>query len=186
MAKHQINPSRLFLLIMMVLLLQSCTGIPSNVEPVRGFELDRYLGTWYEIARLDHSFERGMTQVTALYEMREDGGVKVTNKGFVLDECRWEESVGKAYFIDEPDVGRLKVSFFGPFYGGYNIIDLDQDDYSWSLVVGPDTSFLWVLSRTPEMNAETYERLLGKARSAGFPVDDLIRVSQIPASSCDS
>jgi apolipoprotein D and lipocalin family protein len=186
MLKSEINSSKLFLLSLMVLLLQSCTGIPSNVEAVKGFELDRYLGTWYEIARLDHSFERGMTNVTAFYEMREDGGVKVTNQGFVLDESRWAESIGKAFFIDEQDVGRLKVSFFGPFYGGYNIIDLDQDGYSWSLVVGPDTSFLWILSRTPEMDAETYDKLVDKARSAGFPVDDLIKVSQSPVPPYDS
>jgi apolipoprotein D and lipocalin family protein len=106
-------------------LLQSCTGTPEGVEVVTDFELDRYLGTWYEIARLDHSFERGLSNVTANYSMRDDGGVKVVNRGFNTEKSEWDEATGKAYFVGESDIGQLKVSFFGPFYGGYNIVELD-------------------------------------------------------------
>jgi apolipoprotein D and lipocalin family protein len=98
------------------LILASCTGIPANLEPVENFELNRYLGTWYEIARLDHAFERGLSNVSASYSLRDDGGVTVVNKGLKADNNEWKEANGKAYFISDPDIGRLKVSFFGPFY----------------------------------------------------------------------
>ncbi|MEJ2534506.1 MAG: lipocalin family protein [Gammaproteobacteria bacterium] len=160
----------------LLLLLAACTGVPEGVQPVRGFELDRYLGTWYEVARLDHGFERGLSRVTANYSMREDGGVHVVNRGWRAEEGEWDQSEGKAYFVDSPDLGRLKVSFFGPFYGAYNIMALDQENYSWSMVAGPDRSYLWILSRSPEMDPEIYAELLDQARAAGFPVDELIRV----------
>lgn len=157
-------------------LLGACTGVPEGVEVVEGFELDRYLGTWYEIARLDHSFERGLTNVTANYSMREDGGVRVLNRGFDQEKNEWDEAEGKAYFVGEPDVGQLKVSFFGPFYGGYNIVELDKDDYRYSLVAGPDRGFLWILARTPDLDPATRDRLVSRARALEFPVDELIFV----------
>jgi apolipoprotein D and lipocalin family protein len=160
------------------MLLSGCAVAPDGVQPVSGFELDRYLGTWYEVARLDHRFERGMSNVTATYSMREDGGVKVLNRGYLVDKKEWDTANGKAYFVGEEDVGQLKVSFFGPFYGGYNIIDLDKDGYQYSLVAGPDRSYLWVLSRTPELEPATLTALVDKAASLGFPVDDLIYVDQ--------
>jgi apolipoprotein D and lipocalin family protein len=156
--------------------LQGCLGIPKNVEPVENFELDRYLGTWYEVA-MDHSFERGMSSVTANYALREDGGVRVINRGFKDTDQVWDEAEGKAFFIDGTDTGRLKVSFFGPFYGSYNIIALDQEDYAWSLVAGPNSSYLWILSRTPEMDPSVYADLVGRAEAAGFAVNELIRVA---------
>jgi apolipoprotein D and lipocalin family protein len=160
--------------------LGGCTGIPETVKPVTGFELDRYLGDWYEIARLDHSFERGLERVTASYSMREDGGVRVLNRGYNVAEERWDEAVGKAYFIGEPGVGRLKVSFFGPFYGAYNIMALDQENYLWALVAGPDLSYLWVLSRTPVMAPGLLQDLLSQAAEAGFDTGAIIRVSHEP------
>lgn len=162
------------------LALAGCTGIPETVEPVSGFELDRYLGEWYEIARLDHSFERGLEQITATYSMREDGGVRVLNRGYNVAEERWDEAEGKAYFIGDPDVGRLKVSFFGPFYGAYNIIALDKEGYRWAMVAGPDYSYLWVLSRTPVMESELLQELLSQAAEAGFATGAIIRVSHEP------
>ena len=155
-----------------------CVGIPENVQPIGGFELNRYLGSWYEIARLDHSFERGLEQVTATYSMRDDGGVRVINRGFNAGKNEWKESEGKAFFIGSPDVGRLKVSFFGPFYGGYNIIALDKERYSWAMICGPDVSYLWILSRTPRMDTGVYDMLVAKARSLGFETEQLIRVKQ--------
>ena len=157
--------------------LSACTGIPDNVKPIDGFELDRYLGTWYEIARLDHSFERGLMNVTATYSMRDDGGVKVINRGFDVKKNEWDEAIGKAYFVGEPSIGRLKVSFFGPFYGGYNIIELDQKDYQYSLVCGPDKSYLWILARDPNIDKQIVDGLVTKANGLGFATDELIFVS---------
>ena len=157
-------------------LLGACSGTPDGVEPVRGFELDRYLGTWYEVARLDHRFERGLRNVTATYSLRDDGGVRVVNRGFDTEAGQWDEAAGKAYFVGAEDVGRLKVSFFGPFYGGYNVIELDKAGYQYALVAGPDRSYLWILSRTPELSPERLRTLIDKAASLGFATDELIFV----------
>lgn len=157
-------------------LLTGCTGIPSGTEPVTGFELDRYLGQWYEIARLDHSFERGLDCVTATYSLRDDDGVRVINRGYNIEEQAWDEAEGRAYFIEDETVGRLKVSFFGPFFGGYNILELD-DDYQWALVAGPNRDYLWILSRTPQMPDDTEARLRERAAELNFPTDELIDVA---------
>ncbi len=154
----------------------SCTGVPEGVAVVSGFELERYLGTWYELARLDHSFERGLSEVTATYTLREGGGVTVLNRGWDAAGGRWKSAEGRAFFVDRPDRGRLKVSFFGPFYGGYNVVALDQEGYQWSLVCGPDRSYLWILARSPELDVATRERLVATARDLGFAVDSLIWV----------
>jgi apolipoprotein D and lipocalin family protein len=154
----------------------ACTGAPEGVEPVTGFELDRYLGTWYEIARLDHSFERGLSNVTADYSLRDDGGVRVINRGYKAEDGEWDEAEGKAYFVGDEDVGQLKVSFFGPFYGGYNVFELDKDGYQYSMVAGPDRSYLWILSRTSDLDDAVLERLLAKAGELGFPLGELIMV----------
>lgn len=157
-------------------LLGGCTGVPDGIKPITGFELDRYLGTWYEVARLDHRFERGLSQVTASYSLREEGGVQVVNRGFNAAKGEWKEAEGKAFFIDDPDVGRLKVSFFGPFYGAYNIIELDKDDYQYSMITGPNRSYLWILARQPELDPKTLARLIAKASELGFATDELIFV----------
>lgn len=159
------------------LLLAGCTGIPQGTEPVTGFELDRYLGEWYEIARLDHSFERGLDCVTADYSLRDDGGVRVLNRGVKLDAGEAKEAEGRAYFIDDESVGRLKVSFFGPFYGGYNVLAMDED-YRWSLVAGPDRDYLWILARTPTLPEAAYRDLVERAEHLAFPVEELIVVDQ--------
>jgi len=157
-------------------LLSSCTGAPEGVSVVTGFELDRYLGAWYEIARLDHRFERGLSAVTANYSLRDDGGVHVVNRGFSDESGEWDEAIGKAYFVGDSDVGQLKVSFFGPFYGGYNIIELDKSGYRYSLVAGPDRDYLWILSRTPQMDPDILRSLVNKARELGFATDELLFV----------
>ena len=161
--------------ILLGLLLMSCssTDLPEGLEPVEGFELERYLGKWYEIARLDHSFERGLEQVTAVYQKRQDGGISVLNRGYDPESERWEQAEGKAYFVEDDNLGRLKVSFFGPFYGGYNIIALDEQ-YRWSMVAGPDRSYLWILAREPALSKTTLERLVDKAEAQGFDTDALI------------
>ena len=159
----------------LALLLMGCsnTDLPEGLEPVEGFELERYLGKWYEIARLDHSFERGLEQVTAEYQKREDGGISVLNRGYDPEKERWEQAEGKAYFMEDDNLGRLKVSFFGPFYGGYNIIALDEQ-YRWSMVAGPDRSYLWILAREPELPEPVLQSLVSKAQALGFDTDALI------------
>jgi len=157
--------------------LAACSGQPKGTAVVTEFELERYLGTWYEIARLDHRFERGLTDVTANYALQEDGGVRVTNTGFSTKTNEWDEANGKAYFVDSPDVGKLKVSFFGPFYGGYNILELDSEGYEYALVAGPNRSYLWILARSPDISDSIVQSLVEKARSLEFPVDELIYVS---------
>ena len=158
------------------LLLTGCTGVPDGIEPVEDFELDRYLGTWFEIARLDHRFERGLSNVSAHYSMREDGGVAVSNRGYRTDNGEWEEAEGKAYFVGDSDVGRLKVSFFGPFYGGYNVFVLDRENYNYAMVAGPDRSYLWILARTPVIEDTLRDELLLAAAEAGFDIEALIFV----------
>jgi apolipoprotein D and lipocalin family protein len=149
--------------------------VPEGIEPVTGFQVQRYMGRWYEIARLDHSFERGMERVTAEYELQGDGTVRVTNRGFATAKGEWKEAVGTAKFTGSPDVGALKVSFFGPFYGGYNIADLDPD-YQHALIAGPNRSYLWILSRTPNPPRAEVERLVAKAAALGFDTRALIYV----------
>ena len=160
----------------LVVFAAGCTGVPEGVDTIKGFELDRYLGTWYEIARLDHPFERGLSNITANYSLRDDGGVKVVNRGYSVEKQEWDEAEGKAYFTGDENVGELKVSFFGPFYGGYNVIELDKEGYQYSMVAGPDRSYLWILSRTPDLDDAILERLLARASELGFPLAELIMV----------
>ena len=160
----------------LILILCGCVGIPANVKPVENFQLERYLGKWYEIARLDHSFERGLTRVTAEYSLWDDGGVRVMNRGYSAIENRWKEAEGKAYFVRGSDQGYLKVSFFGPFYGAYIVFELDHKNYQYSLVCGPDKSYLWILARAPELDQEIKNRLIEKAAAVGFDISKLIFV----------
>lgn len=164
------------LLIVLVLSLTGCVGLPENVQPVDGFKVEKYLGKWYEIARLDHSFERGLSHVTADYSLREDGGLKVLNRGYSAKSGSWREAEGKAYFVNRPDQGYLKVSFFGPFYGAYVVFALDHDDYQYSLVSGPDKSYLWILARSPKLDETLKSKLLAKAAASGFDTSKLIFV----------
>ncbi|WP_336818275.1 outer membrane lipoprotein Blc [Cedecea sp. MMO-103] len=150
---------------------------PPSVTVVQNFEAKRFIGTWYEIARMDHSFESGLNQVTATYSFMDDGGLRVINRGFNPDRQMWQQAEGKAYFTGDPSVAALKVSFFGPFYGGYNVIALDKD-YRHALVCGPDLSYLWILSRTPTINHDLKQQLLAIAARQGFAVDKLIWVKQ--------
>lgn len=159
-----------------VLFLVGCVSKPSGIEPVSNFELNRYLGKWYEIARLDHSFERGLTKVTATYALRDDGGVSVTNSGFDTRKGKWERAEGKAYFVNGSDSGYLKVSFFGPFYGAYVIFELDTDNYQYAFVSGPNRDFLWLLAREPVAEPELIEKFVAEAELRGFDVDELIYV----------
>jgi len=153
-----------------------CTAIPQGLEPVTGFDPDRYLGKWYEIARLDHPFERGLSNVSATYTKSENGGIRVLNKGYNARTGTWKQIEGRARSVKDKNVGSLKVSFFGPFYGGYHILALDKQNYSYSMVAGPSRSYLWILSRSKMLDAGIYAELLSKAREWGFDTDKLILV----------
>ena len=162
--------------VLLALALGGCVSVPEGIEPVTGFELDRYLGKWYEIARLDHSFERGLSRVTAEYSLREDGGVRVVNRGFAADTGEWDEAEGKAYFVEDENTGYLKVSFFGPFYGSYIVFELDHEDYGYAFISGPDRSYLWFLARTPTVSDELRQRFVERAAELGFDTEELIFV----------
>jgi len=160
----------------MSLFVSGCIGLPEGVYPVKEFDINRYLGKWYEIARLDHSFERGLDRVTAEYSLRDDGGVRVINRGFSIAENDWREAEGKAYFVRGNDEGYLKVSFFGPFYGSYVVFELDKENYRYAFVSGPNKSYLWLLSRTPTVSKELVDRFVKRSEELGFPTDNLIFV----------
>lgn len=164
--------------VFMSLFLGGCLGMPETVRPVENFDLDRYLGTWYEIARLDHPFERGLTRVRAEYSLREDGGVRVVNRGFSPEKKAWKQAEGRAYFVRGKDEGYLKVSFFGPFYGSYVVFGLDRANYQYAFVTGPDSSYLWLLARTPTVAPDVLERFVGRAAELGFDTSALIFVEQ--------
>jgi apolipoprotein D and lipocalin family protein len=166
----------LAVLLTAVFCLAGCTGVPDGVEPVQGFELERYLGKWYEIARLDHSFERGLTRVSAEYSPGEDGSVIVLNRGYSADDG-WQSAQGKALFMGPADQGYLKVSFFGPFYGSYIVFEL-APDYQYAFISGNSKSYLWLLARTPTVSPELRAHFIRRAAELGFPVEQLIFVDQ--------
>ncbi len=161
-----------------VMLLNACaTRPPPNVTPVSDFELERYAGRWYEIARTDQRFEKGLVRTQAYYSPNPNGTVEVTNRGFDPEKNQWEEVVGKARFIGKPTVAALKVSFFGPFYGGYNVVALDPA-YQWALVIGSSVDSMWILSRKPYLPDEVRGVLLAKARALGVDEDKIVWVQQ--------
>lgn len=153
------------------------TAPPEGVKVVSPFELNRYLGTWYEIARLDHRFERGLSRVSAHYSLNPDGSVKVLNRGFNVEKKAWSEAEGRAVSTGDVSTASLKVSFFGPFYGGYHVIALDPG-YRWAMVIGPDPSYLWILARDKALPDGTREQLVAQAAQAGVKTSELIWVDQ--------
>ena len=168
--------TKLLLLFVFTFVVTACTGKPDGMVAVNKFELDRYVGRWYEIARLDHSFERGLDNITAEYSLRDDGGVKVINRGYSKEDNEWRQAEGKAYFVDDTNSGHLKVSFFGPFYGSYIIFDLDMKDYQHAFISGPSTSYLWLLSRTPQVSEKIIGQFRKRAVEFGFDTSKLIFV----------
>lgn len=152
------------------------TAPPEGLTSVTPFEVKRYLGKWYEIARLDHSFERGLTDVSATYTLKPDGSLEVINRGFNTKKNEWKSATGRALFTGSQNQGSLKVSFFGPFYGGYHVLALDQTGYQWALVSGPDRDYLWILARTKVLAPNIRDQLVAEAKKLGFATDKLIWV----------
>ncbi|MEA5006306.1 MAG: lipocalin family protein [Rikenellaceae bacterium] len=159
-----------------ILTLSSCATIPEGVTAVEPFDQSRYLGDWYEIARMDFRFERGLNNTKANYSINNDGSIKVTNRGFNYEKKEWKEAVGKAKFVNGSNKAMLKVSFFGPFYSGYNVIALDND-YKYALIAGKNLKYLWILSRYKTIPDEIRQEFLMEAESAGYKVSNLIWVS---------
>lgn len=152
------------------------TRAPIGISAITSFDIQRYQGHWYEVARLDHVFERGMTDVSATYQPQADGRLRVINRGFDAAKGEWREAIGKALFSAAPTTGSLKVSFFGPFYGGYHVAALDAD-YRWALVVGPDRSYCWILSRKKQLDAAQREVIVARANELGIDTSALIWVT---------
>jgi apolipoprotein D and lipocalin family protein len=158
-----------------VLLFWACSSstIPSGAKAVTHFDKTKYLGTWYEVARLDFYFERNLVNTTANYSLNEDGSIKVVNRGYEPYKKEWKESTGKAKFVGPEDVGMLKVSFFGPFYGGYNVIALDSN-YQYALVAGENLSYLWILSRQKSIPDAVRKQYLELAKGIGYRTEEMI------------
>lgn len=153
------------------------TAPPEGLTSVTPFDVNRYLGKWFEIARLDHSFERGLTDVSATYSLKPDGSLEVINRGFNTKKDEWKSATGRALFTGSQNQGSLKVSFFGPFYGGYHVLALDQTGYQWALVAGPDRDYLWILARTKTLAPDIRDQLVTQAKKMGFATDKLIWVT---------
>ncbi len=158
-----------------LLALFGCTSLPDGVEPVTKFDLEGYLGTWYEIARLDHRFERGLERVTAEYSLREDGSIKVVNRGYSASDREWKEIEGRAVPAGARDVGHLKVSFFGPFYAAYGIFELDPQG-QYAFVCGANRNYLWLLARKPAVSDRVWKQFETRTRELGFDTSKLVRV----------
>jgi apolipoprotein D and lipocalin family protein len=154
---------------------RSCTTIPRGAMAVKSFDTKRYLGKWYEIARMDFRFERNLNNTTARYSMNSDGTIKVDNRGFNYVTGKWEQAVGKAKPAGDPGEARLKVSFFGPFYSPYNVIALDSE-YQVALVAGKNLKYLWILARQTTIPEEIKQNYLKMAGDLGYDIEALIWV----------
>ncbi len=155
--------------------MNSCSSIPNGAKAIQKFDKEKYLGKWYEIARLDFVFEKNLNNTTAEYSLKDDGSIKVANKGYNYIKNKNVESIGKAKFVNDSNEGRLKVSFFGPFYSGYNILAIDSE-YKYVLVVGKNIKYMWLLSRDKTMPENTKEKYLKIAKDLGFDTSALIWV----------
>jgi len=169
------NTFKILIVSAIVVSLYSCRSIPKKAVAVKPFYKDKYLGKWYEIARIDFRFEKNMNNTTANYSLKDDGKIKVVNRGYNYKKKEGKESVGTAKFVDDENVGMLKVSFFGPFYSGYNVLAIDEG-YNYALVAGKNTDYLWILSREKTIPQEIKNQYLEIATNAGYDTNDLLWV----------
>jgi len=166
---------RIYLLTMFSFIMVSCQKevIVDKAVPIKNFDVNRYLGTWYEIARFDFSFEKDLDNTTAHYTLNDNGDLKVLNSGFNTKSKQWKKADGTAKFRKDKTVGLLKVSFFGPFYSSYNIIALDPE-YKYALVVGKDYDYLWILSRETTIPEHVKKEYLELATQIGYDISKLL------------
>lgn len=155
--------------------LNSCATMPNGAVAVKPFDKEKYLGKWYEIARKDFKYERNLSNTTAEYSLNDNGTIKVDNRGYNTKKGEWTQAIGKAKFIGEDNIAKLKVSFFGPFYSGYNVIAID-DEYKYALVAGKSLKYLWILSREINIPVEIKDKYLKIAEEIGYNTADLIWV----------
>ncbi|QIV95479.1 apolipoprotein D and lipocalin family protein [Allofrancisella inopinata] len=158
-------------------LLVGCVTKPADVQPVDNFQANKYLGKWYEIARFDNSFEKGMTNVYAEYSLNPDGTIKVINSGVDPKSGKRSYAKGIAKFVEKENIAYLKVSFFRPFYGAYVVFNLDKD-YKYAYVAGANKDYLWLLSRTPTVSENIKKDFITKSKALGFDTEKLIWVKQ--------
>jgi len=151
-------------------------GNNSVPQPAKTVDVQRYLGQWFEIARYEQSFQKGCTSVSANYSLRSDGSIDVVNRCRRPDG-KWDEARGRAKIVDRTTNAKLKVSFFGPFYGDYWVLD-HADDYSWSIVGEPSGRYLWILARSATPPESEVADLIGKARTMGYDTTMLLRTKQ--------
>lgn len=154
----------------------SCSSIPQRAKAVHDFKVEKYLGTWYEIARFDFRFEKDLNNVSAQYSLNDLGNVVVLNSGYDYNKQQWKKADGLAKFRGDKNVAELKVSFFGPFYAGYNIVALDPD-YRYALIAGKNLEYLWILSRTKTIPEEIKTQYLQIAQKIGYDTTKLIWVT---------
>lgn len=175
MRKNKLSIGGILLMLSASLLFNSCKTIPANAAAVKPFDKEKYLGKWYEIARLDNRFEKNMNNVTANYSLNEDGTIKVLNQGFNYVKNENASATGRAKFVGATDEAKLKVSFFGPFYSGYNVIAVD-DEYKYALVFGKNLKYLWILSREKTLPEEIKTQFIEIAQKTGYDTDALLWV----------
>lgn len=168
-------------LLLTTLIVTGFLGAPntSHLPAVTGFDIIRYTGVWYEIARLPHRFEKNLASVTATYTIRDDESIWVENRGFNTVKNKWSSVRGRGYFKGAHDVGLLKVSFFRPFYGEYKIILLDRENYNWSVVTSSSYKYLWILARSPTLEPDTLKVLLEFVEKSGFDMSRIEMVEQM-------
>lgn len=173
--KYKTAMKRFYLLLIIGTLinLSSCSTIPKDATAVKPFYKEKYLGKWYEIARLDFKFEKNLNNTTAEYSLREDGKIKVDNKGYNTKKEKWQQAIGKAKFVGDENVAMLKVSFFGPFYSGYNVIEIDEN-YKYALVAGKNKKYLWLLSRETTIPENIKQNYLKVAQNIGYDTNALL------------
>ena len=160
----------------LLMILFSCKSQNPPLNVVQQLDIKKYTGTWYEIARLPNSFEKGLECITANYTLLENGKIQVVNKGHLAENlAKVKTAKGKAYIPDKNEPAKLRVTFFWPFYGDYWVLALDSE-YQYALVGVPDRKYLWVLSRTVDMDDTIYQELLSVAKKNGFAVDKMVKV----------
>ncbi|MCB9032945.1 MAG: lipocalin family protein [Chitinophagales bacterium] len=169
------NKKLIYILFIVVVAFNSCVSIPKGATAVKSFDKEKYLGKWYEIARLDFKYEKDLNNTTAEYSLNDNGSIKVDNKGYNTVKDKWEQAIGKAKFVGDDNIARLKVSFFGPFYAGYNVIAIDKD-YKYALVAGSNLKYLWILSRETNIPNNIKQEYLKIAKDIGYNTEELLWV----------